>query len=73
MMNHSFFEFHSKEKINGLRSEGLMSQAFYRSRTQKPNNLHRLRGDILTILRFVIRKSKVENTPSRPIHMHNHR
>lgn len=49
-MNQSFYESSSKEKINDLMKEGMMSQAHYRSRAAKVNILSRLPKLILVIL-----------------------
>jgi hypothetical protein len=59
-MNHFFFEVRSREKLEELRSEGLVSQAFYRNRTVKQHILNGIRGGILTVLRLVVRKPHVE-------------
>jgi len=49
-MNQSFYESRSKEKINDLMKEGVMSQAYYRSRSSKQNIFSRLSKLILIIL-----------------------
>ena len=59
-MNHFFFEVRSREKLEELRSEGLVSQAFYRNRTVKQHIFNGIRGGILTVLRLVVRKPHVE-------------
>ena len=46
-MNHSYFESRSKEKINDLMKEGMMSQAHYRSRSSKAGFLSRFPKFIL--------------------------
>jgi len=49
-MNQSFYESRSKEKINDLRKEGMMSQAYYRSHTSKSNILSKLPKPVIIIL-----------------------
>ena len=49
-MNQSFYESSSKEKINDLIKEGMMSQAHYRSGTTKTKILPRLAKFIIIIL-----------------------
>ena len=49
-MNQSFYESSSKEKIDGLMKEGMMSQAHYRSGPSKANFLSKLPKLILVIL-----------------------
>jgi len=49
-MNQSFYESRSKEKINDIMKEGMMSQAYYRSRTSEQNFFARLPKLILIIL-----------------------
>lgn len=49
-MNQSFYESRSKEKINDLIKEGMISQAYYRSRASKANILSKLPKLILIIL-----------------------
>ena len=49
-MNQSFYESRSKEKINDLRKEGMMSQEYYRSGASKTNLLRRLPRFILIVL-----------------------
>ena len=49
-MNQSFYESRSKEKINDLMKEGMMSQAHYRSGTTKTKILSRLAKLVLMIL-----------------------
>lgn len=52
-MNQSFYESSSKEKINDLMKEGMMSQAHYRSRASKAGFLSRLPKLILVVLGIV--------------------
>jgi hypothetical protein len=52
-MNQSFYESRSKEKINDLMKEGMMSQAYYRSRISKAGFFSRLQKIILVILGIV--------------------
>jgi hypothetical protein len=49
-MNHSYYESRSKEKLNDLMKEGMMSQAHYRSRSSKAGLLRRLPRFILIVL-----------------------
>ena len=49
-MNQSFYESRSKEKINNLRREGMMSQAHYRSGATMTKILSRLPKLVLIIL-----------------------
>jgi hypothetical protein len=49
-MNQSFYESRSKEKINDLRKEGMLSQAHYRSGATKTTILSRLAKLSLIIL-----------------------
>ena len=49
-MNQSFYESRSKEKINDFMKEGMMSQAYYRSRASKASILSRLPKLILVVL-----------------------
>jgi hypothetical protein len=49
-MNQSFYESRSKEKINDLMKEGMMSQAYYRSGTSKANFLSKVPRLILILL-----------------------
>ena len=49
-MNQSFYESRSKEKINDLMKEGMMSQAHCRSGTTKTKILSRLAKLVLMIL-----------------------
>jgi hypothetical protein len=49
-MNQSFYESRSKEKINDLMKEGMISQAHYRSGATKTKILSRLPKLILIIL-----------------------
>jgi len=46
-MNQSFYESRSREKINNRMKEGMMSQAYYRSRSSKAGLLRRLPRFIL--------------------------
>ena len=49
-MNHSYLESRSKEKLNDLMKEGMMSQAHYRSRSSKAGFLSRFSKFILIVL-----------------------
>jgi hypothetical protein len=49
-MNHSYYESRSKEKLNDLMKEGMMSQAYSRSRSSKTNLLSKLPKFIIFIL-----------------------
>jgi len=49
-MNQSFLESRSKEKIDDLMKEGMMSQAYYRSSASKARLLSRLSRLILIVL-----------------------
>lgn len=49
-MNQSFYESLSKEKLNDLRKEGMMSQAHYRSGASKASLRSRLPKLILIVL-----------------------
>jgi len=49
-MNQSFLESRSKEKIDDLMKEGMMSQAYYRSRASRARFLSRLPRLILIVL-----------------------
>jgi hypothetical protein len=52
-MNHGFYESRSKEKVNEIMKEGMLSQAFYRSGASKANFLSRLPKLVLVILGIV--------------------
>jgi hypothetical protein len=54
-MNHLFLEVRGREKLNELRREGLMSQAFCRNKPEKPNIFVGLWGGFSTLLRFLFR------------------
>lgn len=58
-MNHFFFEVRSREKLNELRSEGLMSQAFYRNKPG-PNIFVGVWGKFSTLLRLLFRIPQTE-------------
>jgi len=49
-MNHGFYESRSKEKVNEIMKEGMLSQAHYRSRPSKAGFLSRLPKLVLVIL-----------------------
>jgi len=49
-MNQSFLESRSKEKVNDLMKEGMMSQAYYRSRASKARLLSSLPKLIVIVL-----------------------
>jgi hypothetical protein len=49
-MNQSFYESRSKEKIDGLMKEGMMSQAYYRSGASKTRFLSKLPQLVLFVL-----------------------
>ena len=49
-MNQFFYESRSKEKINDLMKEGMMSQAHYRSGASKANVLSKLPKFVIVIL-----------------------
>ena len=56
-MNQSFLESRSQEKVDDLMKEGMMSQAYYRSRGSKarlPSRLPRLILIVLAILGFFL-------------------
>lgn len=52
-MNQSFYESSSKEKINDLMKEGMMSQAHYRSGSPRAGILSRLPKLVIVILGIV--------------------
>jgi hypothetical protein len=49
-MNQSFYESRTNEKLNNLRKQGMMSQAYYRSRSSRAGFLSRLPKFIIVIL-----------------------
>ena len=49
-MNQSFYEIRGKEKINDLRQEGMISQAYYRSRSTVHYRLPKLIAILIGIL-----------------------
>ena len=56
-MNHFFYEVSGKEKINSLRKEGMMSQAFHRSGARRrdfPGNLPKLTMLFVGILGLLV-------------------
>ena len=53
-MNLSFYESRSKEKINDILNEGIMSQAYYRSRDTKTSQLSKLPKLILIVLSILV-------------------
>lgn len=49
-MNQSYYESRANEKLNNLRNEGMMSQAYYRSRRAKTGLISKLPKLILVAL-----------------------
>ena len=52
-MNQSFYKSSSSEKLNNLRKEGMMSQAFYRSGASKASLLPKLSKLAIYILGII--------------------
>ena len=49
-MNHSYYESRAKEKLNALRKEGMMSQAYHRSHSTKKHPSSKLPNLMLVTL-----------------------
>jgi len=52
-MNHVFLEESTREKVGGLRFEGLASQEFYRNRTKKPNRFYHFFSSTVVFLKTI--------------------
>lgn len=53
-MNQVFLEERSREKVKDLMNEGMMSQEFYRNRTNYPNRFYHLVRGVVTLLGAII-------------------
>jgi len=67
-MNQIFLEERCREKVKDLLNEGVMSQEYYRNRTNHPTRFHHLARSAGTILKAII--SILSSKKKHPVPSH---